>query len=573
MIDLKVCLANDCPELVIVGDILAKLGATIHQGLDCGPVDAVVWSSQIELELRARVEASGAQILCEITGGTDPLFMGNPSDAPVLSEQQMQACTGLLDVTGPIGGDPVASKVPYVALSTALYAVSAVLAAAIEKRRDTDSRFALSASRHLTALNALTTFLPAGLLGKPASRIGNGHTASAPWGSYRAKDGWFLLCTSKEEQWNKLVAALDLPSLRDPRFAVQADRVANRQEIDALIEEWSQTQTVVDAVERLTALGIPAGPITRMCELTKERNIALRQPAFVQAHDAGASERAQLAAVNLFESTLFGGQSRQWVNEEGRGPLSGLRVIEIGQFTTVPLAGRHLAYLGADVLKIEPLGGEPTRGWQPSFDGVSHYYTITNADKRRLELNLRDEQSRAWLHEQVAQADILIENMRPGVLAQFGLGPTDLVLLNPGLIACSVSGFGIHTAYPKRAAFDTVIQAMSGVMDMTRGPAGPVKMGISTADILGAQFTLMAVLAALLDGSGRNIDISMQDCGLYAAMTGAAQLCPFDEPGEARSVLEIAQHPEFITRCMGSVRDEQGIDRPAVKIPYQISRI
>jgi len=203
-------------------------------------------------------------------------------------------------------------------------------------------------------------------------------------------------------------------------------------------------------------------------------------------------------------------------------PLACVRVIEVGHYTTAPLSARHLANLGADVIKIEPPSGEETRGWSPAKKGIGYFFAFNNSDKRSLALRLESDEERAILRDLIARADVLIENLKPGALAKRGFSVDQLLRLNPRLVYCAVSGFGADSAYPGRAAFDTVIQAMSGIMDLTRAGEVPVKTGISCADIIGAQMAVAAVLGALevrdRFGIGQAIDLSMQDCTAWVTM-------------------------------------------------------
>jgi crotonobetainyl-CoA:carnitine CoA-transferase CaiB-like acyl-CoA transferase len=204
-------------------------------------------------------------------------------------------------------------------------------------------------------------------------------------------------------------------------------------------------------------------------------------------------------------------------------PLAGLRVLEIGHYTTAPLAARHLANLGAEVVKIEPLEGEAVRGWPPAKNGTGYFFAFTNADKRTLVLNLETSEGTTVLKDLIARSDILIENLKPGALAKRGFSTEDMAHINPRLIYCAVSGFGADTIYGGRPAYDTVIQAMSGIMDLTRAGDVPVKSGISSADLMGAEMALVAILAAVeardQTGLGQTIDMSMQDVGSWLTMT------------------------------------------------------
>ncbi|PZQ45718.1 MAG: acyl-CoA transferase [Rhodovulum sulfidophilum] len=580
---MRVIVLGGNPELIIYADLMEKCGAEVEIVADPdpaappeGPVDVLAFSSDtLAPTLIEALSPAAGCVLCDIAGGTDA-FAASPD---LLSEYEMQAATGLVDTTGFPGLPPTRSRVPFIALSTALYAASATLAAQAAPRADDAPRH-VSASRLLTALNALTTYLPAALLGGDPSRIGNNHPASAPWNGYPTADGWILICTSKDDQWNRLRDATGDAALCDPRFDLHADRITRREELDALIADWTRAHSTTECVRALERVSIPVGPILTMGELFDDPNFALRQPAARAVRgDTGAVARA----ISLFRKTALAealdrAPAPPVLRGGPAGPLEGLRVVELGQFTTAPLAGRHLAALGADVLKVEPAGGEPARQWAPLVGGVSHYFTITNTGKRIEKRNLRDPANLAWLKEQIRDCHVLVENMRPGVLAGLGLSSAELRALNPGLVLCGVSGFGAYGAYPGRAAYDTVIQGMSGMMDLTRGAGGPVKVGISAADILGAQVALLAILAALCgpdSAGGRFIDISMQDVAAYAttlsAIGGLGREYESGDARPARSVKEIARSARF--RALATeVPDDAGNMRVSVVLPYRLER-
>jgi crotonobetainyl-CoA:carnitine CoA-transferase CaiB-like acyl-CoA transferase len=196
-----------------------------------------------------------------------------------------------------------------------------------------------------------------------------------------------------------------------------------------------------------------------------------------------------------------------------------LKVIELGQYTTAPFVARHLGAFGADVLKIEPPGGDATRTWPPQRDGLGYFFCLSNSDKRSWCLDLRAVDDRARFSELLRGADVLVENLKPGSLQKFGFDADRRAAINPRLVYCAISGFGADSAYPGRPAFDTVIQAMSGIMDSIRQSGRPQKAGISLADILGGLFALAGTLSALLDraqsGTGDDLDISMQDAAAW----------------------------------------------------------
>jgi crotonobetainyl-CoA:carnitine CoA-transferase CaiB-like acyl-CoA transferase len=174
-------------------------------------------------------------------------------------------------------------------------------------------------------------------------------------------------------------------------------------------------------------------------------------------------------------------------------PLAGIRVLEFGHTILGPCCGMVLADLGADVIKIEPPGGERTRRLKGFGTGYFAYY---NRNKKSVILDYKSAEGAAVAKELIATADVLIENMAPNALARAGLGPEDARAINPQLIYCSLKGF-LEGPYAERAALDEVVQMMSGLAYMTGPPGMPLRAGTSISDILGGIFGAMGILVAL----------------------------------------------------------------------------
>ncbi|HEY8611944.1 MAG TPA: CoA transferase [Roseomonas sp.] len=212
-----------------------------------------------------------------------------------------------------------------------------------------------------------------------------------------------------------------------------------------------------------------------------------------------------------------------------KGPLAGLRVIDLTRVLAGPLATQFLGDLGAEILKVEPpVKGDETRGFAPFIGGESHYFLGLNRGKRSLAIDLRRPEGADLLRQLVGAADILIENFRPGVMDRLGLGPEALMALNPRLIYCAISGFGLTGPLSQMPSFDIVTQAMTGVMSVN-GEQGhpPVKLGLPIGDMSGGIFGAIGILSALHErsttGRGRLIDASLYD-GTMSLLGYFAQL-------------------------------------------------
>jgi crotonobetainyl-CoA:carnitine CoA-transferase CaiB-like acyl-CoA transferase len=211
------------------------------------------------------------------------------------------------------------------------------------------------------------------------------------------------------------------------------------------------------------------------------------------------------------------------------GPLQGIRVVDLTRVLAGPFCTQSLGDLGAEVLKIEPPGGgDETRRFPPFVAGESHYFLGINRNKKSLVIDLQQERGAEILRRLVEKADILVENYRPGVMDRLGLGYAKLAAINPRLIYCAISGFGLTGPLSDKPSFDIVTQALTGALSVN-GERGhtPVKLGIPLGDMVGGVFGPMAILAALHEraqtGRGRLIDISLYD-GLIGMLGYFAQL-------------------------------------------------
>ena len=222
------------------------------------------------------------------------------------------------------------------------------------------------------------------------------------------------------------------------------------------------------------------------------------------------------------------------------GPLSGLRVLELGQIAAGPFAGSLLADLGAEVVKIErPDGGDGMRDWPPltaNGDALfSENFASLNRNKRSVALNLKDSSECELLRRLCGKADVFIENFRPGVLERLGLGYEVLSTANPKIIYCSISGYGQIGPYRKKGAFDVTVQAMSGLMSVT-GEEGrsPVKCGVPVGDFAAGLYAVYCILAALIrrreSGHGAQID-----CSILGSLIGIAALQTSENFGTGRA--------------------------------------
>jgi crotonobetainyl-CoA:carnitine CoA-transferase CaiB-like acyl-CoA transferase len=205
-------------------------------------------------------------------------------------------------------------------------------------------------------------------------------------------------------------------------------------------------------------------------------------------------------------------------------PLSGIRIVDLTRILAGPFCTGMLADMGADVIKVETPGiGDPLRGQGATRDGLSWYFAGFNRNKRSLSLNLRSDEGRAVLARLIQQSDVLVENFRPGVLAQMGFGEARLRQLKPDLVYCNISGFGTSGPYRDRPSFDFIAQAMSGFMSVTGTPDGPpLRAGPPLADLVAGLHGALGICAALVrrghTGRGDTVGASLNN-GLISLLS------------------------------------------------------
>jgi crotonobetainyl-CoA:carnitine CoA-transferase CaiB-like acyl-CoA transferase len=219
---------------------------------------------------------------------------------------------------------------------------------------------------------------------------------------------------------------------------------------------------------------------------------------------------------------------------DGISPLSGVKVLDLSRVLAGPWCTQILADFGADVVKIEEPGrGDDTRMWGPPFlpsadpkteaHGGSAYFASCNRNKRSVALNFADPAGADLVRRLAAEADVLVENFRPGGLAKYGLDYAEIRAINPRIVYTSITGFGQQSPYASRSGYDYVAQAMSGLMSVTGEPDGrPTKVGVPISDLSTGLYAAISTLIALRDaertGEGQHIDCSLLDC--QVAMLG-----------------------------------------------------
>lgn len=211
-------------------------------------------------------------------------------------------------------------------------------------------------------------------------------------------------------------------------------------------------------------------------------------------------------------------------------PLDGIRVIELGQLLAGPFTGTILGYFGAEVIKIEPPGkGDPIRGWRIVENGTSHWYRSLGRNKKSVTLDLKSEKGRELAGQLMHTADVVVENFRPGVVEDWGLGPEDIKKVNPGVVYARISGYGQTGPYASKPGYASVTEGVSGFRYVNGFPGEPpVRPNLSTGDTIAAIHAALGICLALLQrqrgenegqGEGQVVDVALYE-SMFNLMEG-----------------------------------------------------
>lgn len=235
------------------------------------------------------------------------------------------------------------------------------------------------------------------------------------------------------------------------------------------------------------------------------------------------------------------------------GPLHGMKVVDLSRVLAGPYCTMILGDMGAEVIKIESIdSGDETRGWGPPFlEGESAYYLCTNRNKQGITLNLKSQKGKEILQKLISDADVVVQNFKPGTLGRLGFGFEQMMEIKEDIILASISGFGTTGPHSHLPGYDYIIQAMSGLMSITgEKEAQPAKVGVAISDVLTGLFTCIGILGALQHrnrtGEGQEVDISLFDSQLAALVNVASNYL-----------------------CSGEIPERVGNTHPNI-VPYQV---
>ena len=484
--------------------------------------DVIIEGDPAPAWLSANERLNAGQIRCAIT----PFGRTGPLAGMAGADLTLQALTGIMATTG-YPEDPATRVGPAIGdHGSALFGVINILAALIARDAGATGRFAdVAAFDTLSAY--LTAFLPQCLIsGTALGRQGNRHTSTAPWNAYATRDGAVLMCTSTDQHWQAVLAMVERPDLsNDPRYAGVANRRANADALDETIEAWTRTRATADVIAAAESYRLP---IAEVAELTRALVETFRAHSIfgVPCNTAAVAPKLGADGNDAAAGWLAAGARAPvaTVAPASALPLAGVRVLELAQYTSGPFCCRMLALLGAEVIKLEPPAGEDMRRWPPTIEDEGYFFHLNNSNKKSVTLDFKSERGRELLWQLIDVADVIVENFAAGTLDRHGFGAAAVRARNPRLTYTSIKGFGTGTALARKPAFDTIVQALGGMMATTGWPEEPpVKAGISASDLLGATVACARTLAALLHrratDTGEVVDVSMVDVTGWTTQT------------------------------------------------------
>ncbi|WP_410586187.1 CoA transferase [Amycolatopsis sp. lyj-23] len=428
----------------------------------------------------ARLAGGHLATLGASSGAVEPVVdWAGPVDLPLTDEVLVQAACGIMHVHGRARGAPEPLAVDYATAVAGVLAAAGMLAAEFARARGVQ----VSAVRTSVAEAALLSV------------------------------GQYLACWPDDTPH-----AVGVP----PPF-VSGDGV--RFEIETLrAEDWQRFWRTMGAAEPALRRGWPPFQhrfATATCPLPAALHDVLSAHSFTDIHRAGTACEVSVVPIGTAPpvpvwtfTPLPGGAPQSGADPGLDTPLRGTRVVESARRVQGPLAGHVLRLLGADVLRIEPPGGDPARGVPPLAGGVSARFAALNAGKDAVELDLTQPAGRAAAKELVARADVFLHNWAPGKAAAWGLDAPDLAAVRPGLVYAAASGWGPHLGRRPPLGTDYVVQAHSGLAAALRPPGEPPAPSLMTiTDVLGGLVCAVGVLAGLgrreRTGAGCRADTSL----------------------------------------------------------------
>ena len=360
-----------------------------------------------------------------------------------------------------------------------------------------------------------------------------------------ASDGYAAISPREEKQWAAWLAAMGSPAWgAEPRFARKADRVANWDELHALMSEWSRQHSKQWIADTAQAAHVPSFPLRELADQLDSAQLAHRK-FFQETQVEGQVVKAPGKPFHLNFTTAAEPASAR---EPAALPLAGVRVLDFSWVIAGPTATRYLAAMGAEVIKVEAPGrGDPGRG--------SELHTVLGQAKKGIVLDLKKPEAVAVAKALAVECDVLIENFATGVMDRLGLGAADLQDLNPNLIYLSASGMGRTGPEAGAVAYGTLLQCYSGFAGLNRHPERPPRVGMAWLDpMCGLVLPFLAAASVWRQrekgGNGVRVDFSMVEAMLWS-MPGSLIEAQLGRKPEPRGNASDEHAPHGVFRCSG----------------------
>ena len=513
---------------MLASSLLSELGAEVWD-IGSSPLEDL-GKSNVDIVLVDRAGLDYLQL-----NGVDPHELSGTPRGPIIvvvssfgltgplsectgSELVIQALTSISAANGYPEDPPVQIGVPVAQCGAAIYAVIGALAGLIYREKSRQGQV-LDIAEYDVAFSFLATILPTYFLsGEPFPRIGNRHAMTAPWNAYATADGWVVISTMGDSLWKSLLEVIGrLDLLDDPSFADADQRVLHVESVDEAVTSWTSELTTTDVNSRLVLAGIPVAPVHTLAEALSDDQTKARD--LIRVVD-GETRFGSIFKLSDLEMTGAHDSRTSNVIPVSSGPLAGVRCVEIGSYTAGPLVGRILGQLGAEVVKVEPPKGEGSRHLAQRILDTGYLFFTNNTDKFGVELALETPEGVAAIKKLLSTSDMFLTNLAAETVAKLGLSVDQVSKTCPSLIYASITGYGLTGPKASLKAFDTVVQAGSGIMSLTGFPSRPpLKSALSISDIFAACAGAAGSLAALLrrnrTGCGQLVDISMFDCAVW----------------------------------------------------------
>lgn len=533
--------ARGCRTMQLTGDDVHGVARAL-----AADVDVVIADHVGDARAAFGVDLEQLRSVCPdlITVTVSPYGDDGPNHAVPGNDVTAEAFGGLTFITGHPDRAPLHTDYPVGAAISALIAALGITAALRARRAGRSTCTHVEVAMYEGVLRMLE-FLPAfrSEFGWPSQRTNSTSDYQVPVNRWPTADGgWLSFTGNTEDVVQRFFRALGHGEFEtDPRFCDNAARVRHRDELEVLIGEWFAKHTRADVVRAMESEGVPIAEILDVSEVFADPHVAERGTLVALDDGAGGTVRIpgvagrfsrtagalrHLGTVEVGAHDLVAdwnarpGIRRERsgaTGSEDAGPLSGLRVLDIGNVIAGPLSATLLSDLGADVVKVErPKRGDLFRAQAPLKDGVSVWWKVCGRGKRSIALDLKNDEDLSLFKDLVREADVLVENFVPGVAASLGIDAESLATVNPRLVYVSISGYGQFGPKAHQRAFGRNAEGFGGMASITGYPGdAPQHTGFPVADCFSAVFAAFGALAALYDrdelgsGQGQHLDVAL----------------------------------------------------------------